>query len=77
MRFFGAIGSARACLGAPMTIGDRVIGVIAVAHPEPNRFDSNDLRLLTTLVGQIAAAIERARLLDETRHRLDEISAMF
>ncbi len=67
----------RACLGAPMTIGEQVIGVIAVAHPEPNTFDANDLRLLTTLAGQIAAAIERARLLDETSMRLAEISAMF
>lgn len=75
---FNANGDpARACLGAPMTIEERVIGVIAVAHPEPNTFDTNDLRLLTTLGGQIAAAIERARLLDETGKRLAEISAMF
>lgn len=75
---FNANGDpARSCLGAPMTIEERVIGVIAVAHPEPNTFDTNDLRLLTTLGGQIAAAIERARLLDETGKRLAEISAMF
>ncbi len=76
-RFNAFAESARACLGAPMTISERVIGVIAVAHPEPNTFDANDLRLLTTLAGQIAAGIERARLLDETRKRLAEISAMF
>lgn len=76
-RFNAHAQSARACLGAPMTIGERVIGVIAVAHPQANTFDANDLRLLTTLAGQIAAAIERARLLDETRKRLAEISAMF
>lgn len=76
-RFNSNGGQARACLGAPMTIDERVIGVIAVAHPEPNTFDTNDLRLLTTLGGQIAAAIERARLLEETGMRLAEISAMF
>ncbi len=76
-RFSGITESARACLGAPIPIGERVIGVIAVAHPEPNTYDANDLRLLTTLAGQIAAAIERARLLDETGKRLAEISAMF
>ena len=76
-RFNANTVHARACLGAPMTIGERVIGVIAVAHPEPNAFDANDQRLLTTLGGQIAAAIERARLLDETGKRLAEISAMF
>jgi HD-GYP domain-containing protein (c-di-GMP phosphodiesterase class II) len=76
-RFSAAGDRVRACLGAPMTISERVIGVIAVAHPEPNTFDANDLRLLTTLGGQIAAAIERARLLEETGRRLDEITAMF
>src|SRR5436853_6016121 len=60
-RFNTQASSARAYLGAPMTIGERVIGVIAVAHPQANTFDANDLRLLTTLAGQIAAAIERAR----------------
>ncbi|HZQ08390.1 MAG TPA: GAF domain-containing protein, partial [Anaerolineae bacterium] len=77
LRFNVTAPEAHACLGAPMTIGDRVIGVIAVAQPEVNTFDNNDLRLLTTLAGQTAAAIERARLLDETAKRLAEISAMF
>ncbi|MBI4670053.1 MAG: GAF domain-containing protein [Chloroflexi bacterium] len=77
LRFNVAGDQARACLGAPMTIGERVIGVVTVAHPEAGRYDGNDLRLLTTLAGQIAAAIERARLLDETATRLAEISAMF
>lgn len=76
-RFSSVQAKARACLGVPMLINERVIGVIAVAHSEANSFDTNDLRLLATLAGQIAAAIERARLLDETRKRLAEISAMF
>lgn len=67
----------RACLGVPMRMGDRIVGVIVVVHPEPGRFDGNDLRLLTTLAGQIAGGIERARLLDETARRLAEIGAMF
>lgn len=77
LRFTEVADEARACLGAPMTIGERVIGVVAVAHPEAGRYDINDLRLLKTLAGQIAAGIERARLLDETATRLAEISAMF
>lgn len=62
---------------APMMIGARVIGVISVEHWATNEFDTNDLRLLTTLAGQIAATIERARLLDETQKRLAEITALF
>jgi GAF domain-containing protein len=77
LRFNSSGEEVRACLGVPMKIGERVIGVVTVAHPDVGRFDANDLRLLTTLAGQIAAAIERARLLDETATRLAEISAMF
>jgi GAF domain-containing protein len=77
LRFNSSGEAVRACLGVPMMIGERVIGVVTVAHSEVGRFDANDLRLLTTLAGQIAAAIERARLLDETATRLAEISAMF
>lgn len=77
LRFNQYAASARSCLSAPMMISDQVIGVIAIAHAEPNALDANDLRLLTTLAGQIAAAIERARLLDETRRQLAEISAVF
>lgn len=77
LRFIASVELLRACLGVPMQIGERIVGVIAVAHLEPGRFDGNDLRLLTTLAGQIAAGIERARLLDETARRLAEISAMF
>lgn len=76
-RFSQFYQRARACLGVPMMIQESVVGVIAVAHPAPKTFDGNDLRLLTTLAGQIAAAIERTRLLDETRKRLAEISALF
>jgi GAF domain-containing protein len=77
LRFTASADVLRACLGVPMRIGERVVGVIAVAHLEPGRFDGNDLRLLTTLAGQIAAGIERARLLDETARRLADISALF
>jgi len=77
LRFSGMAHGARTCLAVPMTIRERVIGVIKVTHPEPNAFAMNDPRLLTTLAGPIAAAIERARLLDETANRLTEISAMF
>jgi putative nucleotidyltransferase with HDIG domain len=68
---------ARSEICVPMRIGERVIGVISVGHPEENTYDQNDLRLLTTLGGQIAATIERARLLDVTQKRLDEMTALF
>ncbi len=77
LRFNAQAYDVRACLAVPMMISVRVIGVIAVAHPEANTFDTNDLRLLTTLAGQVAAAIERARLLDETERQAESLATAF
>ena len=51
--------------GLPLKIGDRVVGVMTVAHPEPGIFSDSNLRVLRLLGDQAAIAIENARL-----HRL-------
>lgn len=52
-------------VGLPLKIGDRVVGVMTVAHPEPGIFSDSNLRVLRLLGDQAAIAIENARL-----HRL-------
>jgi len=48
---------------APLLIGERLVGVIAALHSDPNRvFNSEDLRLLNLFAPQVAIAIENARL---------------
>jgi HD-GYP domain-containing protein (c-di-GMP phosphodiesterase class II) len=76
-RFSGTTGTTKAEVCVPMKIGERIIGVIAAESPTPNVFDENDLRLLSTLAHQVAATVERARLLNETEQRLTEISDLF
>ncbi|CAG0932307.1 Sensor histidine kinase WalK [Thermoflexales bacterium] len=47
---------------APLVVGERVIGVVNVETPRLDAFSGDDLRLLTTLAGQLAVIFEKARL---------------
>ena len=62
-----------ALICAPMKVGERVIGVIALGSTVPVVYAAADLKLVNTLALQAATAIENARLfartLDEARER--------
>ncbi|MBC8508173.1 MAG: diguanylate cyclase [Anaerolineales bacterium] len=56
-------------VGLPLKIGDRVVGVMTVAHPDENAFSEDEIRILQLLGDQASIAIENARLHDEVnRH---------
>ena len=63
-RYVDAVGmpGARSEMAAPLVAGERVIGVVNVESPRLNAFSGDDLRLLTTLAGQLATIFEKARL---------------
>lgn len=50
----------RSFLSVPMTARDRVIGVLNISHSLPDAFTPEHMRLLTTLAGQAALAIEQS-----------------
>ena len=53
----------KSLLGAPMSVGGRVIGVLSVDHKlSSGSFSDHDMRLLSTLADYAAIAIENARL---------------
>ncbi len=69
---------AKSYLGVPMLAGDRVIGVIAVQDlKDENIFNAGHERILSTIAGQLAVAIEKIRLLSESRQRSAELAALF
>ncbi|NJN15511.1 MAG: response regulator [Oscillochloris sp.] len=58
----------RAILQVPLTVGDQVIGVLAVDHQQADRqFSENDQYLLAALADYAAIAIENARLYEAAR----------
>jgi sigma-B regulation protein RsbU (phosphoserine phosphatase) len=51
---------------APMKVGERVIGLVALGSARPYAYTAAELKLLTTLALQAATAIENARLFERT-----------
>ena len=54
-------------IAAPLTLKERMVGVILVGRLGEAPFDEADLRLLVTFADQTATAIENARLYSEVR----------
>ena len=64
-------------LGAPLIIGDRILGVIAVQSVDtPDLYDEHDRDILTTIASQAGIALENARLFLETQRRARETAAL-
>jgi putative nucleotidyltransferase with HDIG domain len=67
---------ARSWLGVPLLYMDWVVGVMGVQSYQPNAFDEDDQQLLSTIAAQVAIAIENARLYEESKRRLGELSTI-
>ncbi|MGZ3852787.1 MAG: GAF domain-containing protein [Flavisolibacter sp.] len=53
-------------IGVPIPVGDEIIGVLSVQSTEhENRFNHDDMRLLTTIAAAVGLAIRKARLFEE------------
>ena len=64
-------------LVAPLLARDEQLGVITLVTDDPaRRFSADELRVAQTIAGQVAAAIEVSRLLDETRRQRDVAEAL-
>ena len=59
----------RSALFLPLISGGRAIGIVAAQSREPNHFSDQDLRRLTILANQAAAAIANAQLFAQERTR--------
>ena len=64
--------SLKALIGAPLKVGERVIGVIALGSTMPMAYTAAELKLLNTLALQTATAIENARLFERTMQAAHE-----
>ena len=61
-------------MAAPVILRDGVYGVLLSSHKGVHTHTEAEARLLTTLAGQAAAALENARLLEVTRRREAEVA---
>jgi GAF domain-containing protein len=62
--------------GFPLKRADAILGVFNVAFTEPHTFSLEEIRVITLLSDLAAIAVGNARLYEQTKRRLDEISAL-
>ncbi|MBX3061761.1 MAG: GAF domain-containing protein [Anaerolineae bacterium] len=63
-------------LGLPLTLGDRLLGTVELAGKERGAFDHEDMSFLQTVSGQIAIAVENARLSQTQTDRVVQLSGL-
>ncbi|MBI5354278.1 MAG: GAF domain-containing protein [Chloroflexi bacterium] len=62
-------------LGVPLLVGNRAIGVIVVQSVEKeNLYSERDRDVLLSIAGQVATALENARLFQETKERANDLA---
>jgi response regulator RpfG family c-di-GMP phosphodiesterase len=66
----------RSYAGVPIRVQDQVIGFLNVHSILPGLYTESHLELLTIFGNEAAIALENARLLEETRHRLNELEVI-
>jgi len=67
----------RSWLGVPLTVKDRVLGMLTLRHNQPNRYGKGHGRLALTFANQVAVAIENAQLYRAAERRADEAETLF
>lgn len=67
----------RSEIALPLIAEQRTIGVLDVQSTQPNAFDEEDIKILSTLTAQIGEAIEGVRRLQETQRLLTEAQSMY
>jgi signal transduction histidine kinase/DNA-binding response OmpR family regulator len=58
----------------PLLVGERLIGTLAYGTRRRSRFDGDELAVLELVADHVAAALERAHLIDELRSRASELA---
>ncbi len=64
-------------IGLPLRTAGRVIGVFFIRYTGEHVFSDEEIRGLTIFANTAAMALERVRLIEETKRRLEEVGALY
>jgi PAS domain S-box-containing protein len=66
----------RSAIGAPIIIGDQMLGVLLLYYPEVGHFSEEQLDLIQAAANQMAVAIKNAQLFHLTREQREELRTL-
>ena len=66
----------RSAVGAPIIIGDQLLGVLLLYYPEVGHFSEEQLDLIQAAANQMAVAIKNAQLFHLTLEQKEELSSL-
>jgi sigma-B regulation protein RsbU (phosphoserine phosphatase) len=72
-RYLPWVADCKSELAVPLLVKDRCIGVLDLESPEYDAFGKKDVEVLSALAGQVAVAIENARLYEALRNNEERI----
>lgn len=72
VNFYPDVFPTRSELDVPIRIGQEIAGVLNIQSSQTDDFDEDDIMVIETLAGQIAAAMENARLYESVQQELIE-----
>jgi GAF domain-containing protein len=67
----------RAEIAVPLLVGPRLLGVLDIQSSDPAAFTEADVRTMEAIAGEMAIAIDSARIQEEMRQRLESIESSF
>ena len=76
-RYIEAVKHARSELAVPLISRNRVVGVLDIESPELSYFREDQVKLLNLLAGQIAIAIENARVYESERRNRELLALLY
>jgi PAS domain S-box-containing protein len=68
--------SHRSAIGAPIIMGEQLLGVLLLYYPEVGKFSEEQLDLIQAAANQMAVAIKNAELYHLTRDQKEELSTL-
>lgn len=63
-------------LDVPLTVGDKVIGVLSIECETPDGFEEDDVPFVETLADQIAVAIHNSQVYQSTQRQAEQLRAI-
>jgi len=66
----------RSALAVPVRVGGRIIAVLHAESPRVAAFGEDELRLFTTIAGQLGVTLENARLFQSEREQREQLRAL-